>query len=403
MHYRLLCCVAAALATAGLALPGVAQAKPRASGTWVGSWEAAQGYGDPGAPQGYVGYSLRNVIHVSVGGSEIRVHLSNQFGDLPLPLAHATVAVAAGSATPDAVPGTMHNLTFGGSATTTIAADAETISDPVRLSIGPGATLLVTTYVDQPAGLTTSHQDAQQVSYFTTSGDHSADVDGANYTNETQSWYYVDEVDVLSTGARSSVVTLGDSITDGFQSTVSANRRWPDDLARRLQQLPPRKQLGVLNAGISANRVLLDGFGPSALSRLDRDAISRTGVRTIMLLEGINDIDNDPPQPDAAAIEQGLAQIATRAHAVGLRVVGCTLTPYEGAGPYTPDRDAERQAINTWIRTSGTFDAVVDFDAAVRDPADPARMLPAYDSGDHLHPSDAGYQAMANAIPLSVL
>src|SRR5882757_2254711 len=367
--------------------------------TWVGSWEAAPVFGDPGAPQGYVGYSLRNVIHLSVGGSALRVHLSNGFGNVPLPLAHATVALATGSAVPDARPGTMRDLTFGGRRTTTIAANAEALSDPVQLKVDVGADLLVTTYVDQPAGLTTTHQDAQQVSFFTISGDHSADVAGTAYTRQTQSWYYVDGVDVLSSGARASVVALGDSITDGFQSTVSANHRWPDYLARRLQQLPPSRQLGVLNAGISANRVLLDGVGPSALARLDRDALSRTGVRTILLLEGINDIDNDPPQPDATAIEQGLAQIAAQARAAGLRVIGCTLTPYEGSGPYTSTREIERETINTWIRTSHTFDRVVDFDAATRDPADPLRLRPSYDSGDHLHPNDAGYQAMAAAIP----
>jgi lysophospholipase L1-like esterase len=297
----------------------------------------------------------------------------------------------------------MHNLTFGGSSTTTIAANAESVSDPVALPVRAGTTLLVTTYVSAPAGLTTYHQDAQQVSFFTTSGDHSADVSGAAYTNQTQSWYYIDEVDVRSTGAPASVVALGDSITDGFQSTVSGNRRWPDDLARRLQQLPARQQLGVLNAGISANRVLLDGVGPSALSRVDRDAISRTGARTVLLLEGINDIDNAPPQPDATAIEEGLAQIAAQVRSAGLRVIGCTLTPDEGSGGYTAAREVERQQINTWIRTSDVYDGVVDFDAAVRDPADQHQILPKYDSGDHLHPNDTGYQAMANAIPLRVL
>jgi lysophospholipase L1-like esterase len=208
-------------------------------------------------------------------------------------------------------------------------------------------------------------------------------------------------------GAPGAVVAFGDSITDGWRSSDDANRRWPDVLAERLRQGPESRRFGVLNAGIGGNRVLLDGrkgiHGQSAAQRLDRDVLSRSGVRTVIVLEGINDIQQSPHQLDPTKITAGLADIAARSRAHGLRVIGGTLTPFGGCICYSPQEETTRQAVNAWIRDSGTFDSVVDFDAALRDPADPHRMLPAYDSGDHLHPGDAGYEAMGNAVDLSAL
>jgi lysophospholipase L1-like esterase len=401
--------IAAALAAAALGAPASATAVPAAAG-WVGSWAASPDAGDPGVNgTGYPDYSLRNEVHLSVGGSQLRIHLSNAFGTGALPLDHATVAIASGPASPAAKAGSLRSLTFGGHATTTIAKGAETVTDPVNLTVAAGTNLLVTTYVSTAAGPVTFHQDAQQTSYYTISGDHSADVSGDAFTRATSSWYYVDQIDVSNSPARASVVTLGDSITDGYASTPSTNNRWPDRLGARLNQQPVSRRLGVLNEGISANCVLADGdrpggpgagAGESALKRLDRDVLSRPSARTLVFVEGINDIGQNTQVSDPQQLIDAYTQIINRAHAAGLRVIGGTLTP---APNYVGDRENVREAVNQWIRTTRLLDGVADFDKAVRDPADPHRMLPAYDSGDHLHPGDAGYQAMADAVPLSKL
>lgn len=391
----------AACAAAGPAAPAAHQ--PDGSpGTWVGTWAAAPSGTVPQDPNGYPNYSLRNLLHVSVGGAAVRVHLSNAFRPTPLTMNHATVAVAAGPNTPRAVSGTMRTLTFGATRSPVIPGGAEEISDPVHLRVPAGSTLLVTTFVAGP-GPVTWHPDAQQTSYFSTDGDHSADTSGVAYTRTDPSWYYVDAVDVQTTDARSSVVALGDSITDGYQSGVGANHRWPDYLAARLGY----HRLGVLNSGISGNRVLVDapnvnGSGPGALARLDRDVLTRTAARSVVVLEGVNDI-GITPVSEPTGLEAGLQQIAAQARARGLRVIGGTILPYEGADYWTAAGERVRLAVNRWIRTSGVFDAVADFDAATRDPGDPHRLLAAYDSGDHLHPGDAGYRAMAAAVPLGAL
>ena len=388
----------------------VASAVPAPASTgWVGSWGAAPSAGDPGlGGTGYPGYSLRNEVHLSTGGSQLRIHLSNAFGTAALPVDHATVAIASGPASPEAKPGSLRSLTFGGRGTTTIALGAETISDPLTMTVAAGTNLLVTTYVAAAAGPVTYHSDAQQTSYFTISGDHSADTSGAAYTRATSSWYYVNQIDVRGTPARASVVTLGDSITDGYGDTPNTPSRWPDRLGARLNQQPAAHRLGVLNAGLSANCVLFDGDRPggpgawagvSALKRLDRDVLG-TGARTVIFLEGINDIGQNMQENDPQALIDAYTQIANRSHAAGLRVIGGTLPP---APNYVGERENVREAVNQWIRTTRLLDGVADFDLAIRDPADPHRMLPAYDSGDHLHPGDAGYQAMADAIPLSKL
>ncbi len=378
------------------AVPALAQ---QSVGGWAGTWAAAPASGVPNTPDGYPGYSIRNVVHTSVGGGRARIHLSNAFGTSAVTFGHVTVAVEATGA--DAVPGTLRSLTFGGAPSVVVPNGAEVLSDPVGLRVPADAKLLVTTYVPTKSGPVTYHPAAAQTSYFTRAGDFTASESGAPYTEQTSVWHYVSGVDVQG-GAEATVVTLGDSITDGVGSTSGANHRWPDYLADRLHG-----RFGVQNAGISANRLLLDvpgsGAGQNALSRFDRDVLGVGGVRTLIVLEGINDIQQDPHQTDPDAITSAYRQLVAQAHARGIRVLGGTLTPFKGWGVYDDTLEATRTAVNRFIRTSNVFDAVVDFDAAVRDPADPLRMLPAYDSGDHLHPGDAGYERMAAAVRLDRL
>jgi lysophospholipase L1-like esterase len=408
MKRRLLATGAAlAIAIGVFAATSPASAHPSGgSHGWVGTWEAATAQD---SADSFGNYSIRNVVHISLGGSATRIRLSNRFGTGPLLFGHVTVAVqAAGGNSPNAVPGSVRDATFTGRRAVTARAGGDVVSDPVALPVADQANLLVTVYLPaNPAGSVTYHGLAEQTSYLSPTGDHAADPSGAAYTQQTSSWFFVTGVDVRNPSAAGSVVTLGDSITDGYLSGYGANHRWPDVLARRLLALPAHRRLGVQNAGISGNRLLLPGnppvFGPSALSRLDGDVLSRTGVRTVIVMEGINDIQQMPHQTDPKKIEAALLEIAARAHGRGLRVIGATLTPFEGWTVYDATLEATRQAVNDFIRTSRAFDAVVDFDRVVRDPADPHRMLPAYDSGDHLHPGDAGYEAMGNAVDLSRL
>nr|WSX76125.1 SGNH/GDSL hydrolase family protein [Streptomyces sp. NBC_00899] len=383
--------------------PATASA-PAGGGSWVGTWSAAANGGT--GETGYAGYTIRNLVHTSVSGQRVRVKLSNAFGTKPVLFAHTTVGLQRLPGSAAIAPGTLRDVTFGGSRAVTIAAGEERYSDPVALPIADAANLFVTTYTPDPSGAVTYHSLGATTSYFATDGiDHASDTGADGLPSTTQSWHYVTEVDVEPVRAEAgAVVTLGDSITDGFNSTTDANRRWPDRLAARLSASHgPAAGFGVLNAGISGNRILLDGAGVAATTRLDRDVLQRSGARTLIVLEGINDIQQTPHQLDPNKIIAGLQEIADRAHTAGLRVLGGTVTPFEGWNTYDPDEEAARQGVNDWIRSSGAFDAVVDFDAAVRDPADPHRMLPEYDSGDHLHPGDVGYQAMADAIDLSAL
>ncbi|MBK3578266.1 SGNH/GDSL hydrolase family protein [Streptomyces sp. MBT65] len=366
-------------------------------GTWTGTWEAAPSGTAPARP----GASLRNVVHLSVGGSATRVRLTNRLGTAPLRLDAVTVALREDG--PDAVPGSMRVVTFAGARTVTIPAGQDLVSDPVPLAVPDSADLLVTVHTPDDSGPATYHRAAGQTNYLAPSGDRAADIDGSAYRTTTTSWYYVTGVDVLDAPAAGSVVTLGDSLTDGNGSTRDANHRWPDRLAERLAALPAYRRLGVLNAGISGNRLLRENVGPSGLARLDADALSRSGVRVLIVLEGINDINGTPNATDPAAFEDAYRTLVTRAHAHGIRVIGATLTPYGGAGNFTAAREAVRQKVNVFIRGGGPFDGVVDLDAAVRDPAQPQWIMPGYDSGDHLHFSDAGMRALADAVDLTAL
>lgn len=376
-------------------------APPASAPRWTGTWEAAPSGTTPALP----GTSIRNVVHTSVGGTALRVRISNRLGTAPLQLDSVTVALQRPGAprSPDAVPGSMRTATFAGATSVTIPAGRERATDAVRLNVPANANLVVSVHTSADSGPATYHRSAFQANFLARNGDRTADTDGSAYTTTVSHWYYVTGVDVLGTTAIGSVVALGDSLTDGTGSSFSANRRWPDRLAARLRTLPPNRRLGVLNAGISGNRVLLDGVGPSALARLDADALLRSGVRAIIVLEGINDIKGTPAQTDPGAFERAYRRIVARAHAHGIRVIGATITPYGGHGSFTGAGEKARRAVNALLRTGRLFDGVADFDAAVRDPAHPNRIRPAYDPGDHLHFNDRGMQALADTIDLAKL
>ncbi|MEU1627305.1 SGNH/GDSL hydrolase family protein [Streptomyces sp. NPDC020096] len=388
--------------------PRSTAAAPAAAGAWVGTWATAPAAAEPDTPHGYPGMSIRNVVHISVGGTAARVQFSNLFGTAPLALTHTTLAVADGTGGADALPSTLAALSFGGRAAVTIPAGESVLSDPVRLPVPSAADLLITTFTPYASGSVTYHPHARQTSYLA-HGDHAADASGTAFTEQSPYWRYVTAVDVWTDQAKGAVVALGDSITDGFTSTVGANHRWPDYLAERLNGSADGPHLGVLNEGVSGNRVLLDaapslaGNGPSAVHRANRDALSRTGAKTLIVELGINDIIQTPRQSDPDAIVAGLQEITREAHAHGIRVVGATVTPFEGERGYDPRLNTVREQVNAAIRSGRVFDSVVDFDQALRDPVHPARLRPMYDSGDHLHPNDVGYQAMADAVDLGTL
>ncbi|WP_078630592.1 SGNH/GDSL hydrolase family protein [Streptomyces roseochromogenus] len=355
---------------------------------WTGSWETAPS----GTASALPGAAVRNVVHLSVGGTAVRIRLSNRFGTAPLRLGAVTVARRASG--PNAVTGSLHTATFRGAASVTIPAGQDTVSDPVPLSVPAAADLLVTVYTPGDDGPATFHQTALQTSYVAPAGaGRAADVGGGAYTGTISRWYYVTGVDVLG-DATGSIVAFGDSLTDGNGSTPDTNHRWPDRLAEQVRAA----RLGVLNAGISGNRLLHDGAGPNALARLDADALDRAGVRVLVVLEGINDIKGTPTAADVTAYADAYRTLVARAHARGIRVIGVTLTPYQGFSAYTDARETVRQQVNAFIRTGGAFDAVADADAALRDPTDPARILPAYDPGDHLHFNDTGMAKLADAV-----
>ncbi|MEU3416747.1 GDSL-type esterase/lipase family protein [Streptomyces sp. NPDC006658] len=369
-----------------------AAARP-APASWTGSWETAPS----GTAAALPGAAVRNVVHLSVGGAAVRVRLSNRLGTRPLRLGAVTVALRR-AAGPDALPGTLRTATFGGAREVTVPPGADAVTDAVPLPVPPAADLLVTVYTPDDSGPATYHRTALQTSYLAPAGaGRAADEDGTAYTRTTGRWYYVTGVDVRGFAA-GSVVAFGDSLTDGNGSTPDANRRWPDRLAQRLRG----HRLGVLNAGIAGNRLLRDGTGPSALARLDADALDRAGVRALVVFEGVNDIKGIPQAYDPAAYADAYRVLTARAHARGIPVVGVTLTPYGGYPAWTPAGEAARLRVNDFIRTGGAFDAVADADAAVRDPADPARILPAYDPGDHLHFNDAGMAAVADTVRVAL-
>ncbi|WP_327429027.1 SGNH/GDSL hydrolase family protein [Streptomyces sp. NBC_01236] len=388
-------------------------AAPASTGTWVGAWSASPVGAEPGTETtGMAGHSVRNVVHASAGGTSARVTLSNLYGQQPLTLTHATIAVAATANTAAATTDTMRRLTFGGSTSVVVPAGAQVMSDAVRVRIPYGSDVLVTTYSPTESGPVTYHPHARQMSYVA-EGDLAEDVSGTGYTEQTEYWRYLTALDVLSDDSAGTVVVLGDSLTDGITSTVGANHRWTDVLSERLRAAAgsgsdsgPR--YSVVNQGISGNQVLAAGLGrpadnPSGLSRFGRDVLDRTNVKAVVIDLGVNDILRNPSHVDPATVTDGLRKLVREAHARGLRVVGATLMPFQGHRGYTSGREAVRQAVNAEIRAGKVYDAVVDFDEALRDPYNPRRLRGDYDSGDHLHPSDKGYKRMAEVFDLGDL
>lgn len=424
-------------AVAGLVIqlvaPGVAAADPLPSCSdqgWLGVWAAAPSDASGGTddmdrydmsmnPKSVVrDETIRAILTPTFGGTTARVRLSNRFGTVPVTFAHAAVARRASG--PALVPDTTAPLTFAGDRSVTVAPGQDVLSDPVEFAVQAFESLAVSLHVAGDVGKPTEHDVARQTSYLTPegTGDHTSDVDGDAFTQRTTSRPFVSGVEVLAPLSDSAVAALGDSITDGYQAVpagapetlegIDADGRWPDDLARRLAAAD--RPLSVLNLGIAGNRVLQDSAvggqpdvqGAAVIRRLDADVLTQSGVTTVIWLEGINDLLMSPN----ATVEQltgGYRDVIDRLHSQGLRVLQGTLTPAGGSSAAPPGSDAVRRAVNSWIRQESPADGVVDFDAAVRDPADPSRINPAYDGSDGLHFNLAGYQAMADAVPLEML
>jgi lysophospholipase L1-like esterase len=383
-------------------------AAPASAGTWVTSWSAPPTGPEPGTEfTGLANRTVRNVVHCTAGGTGARVTLSNLYGQQPLVIAHATLALAAAPNSAMTAPGTLHRLTFDGARSVVIPAGQQEVSDALPLRVPPESDLLVSTYSSGGSGAVTFHAHARQVSYAAV-GDHTEDTGAYAYTQRIESWRYLTALDVLSNEADGTVVVIGDSLTDGITSTPNANHRWTDRLATRLREEDGAPRYSVANEGISGNRILADGTGRpptnlSGLTRFQRDVLDRTGVKAVVVALGVNDILRDPQGADAHRIVEGLRELTRRSHAHGLRVVGATLMPFGGHPGYANRLEAVREAVNQQIRTGRIFDAFVDFDRALRDPYNPRKLRPQYDSGDHLHPSDAGYLKMAEVFNLSTL
>jgi len=373
---------------------------------WVGTWTAAPA---PAEGAAFSNHTLRMNVRASLGGDTLRVRLSNACGSRPLAVGAARIGLR--DAGPNIVPGSDRQVTFGGVDTATIAAGALLVSDPVSLPLPPLGDLAISVHLpgDLPASFGITGRYSRQTNYISPPGDFTAAV-AMPVGKLTDDWYFVCGVDVLASPDTGGIVALGDSLTDANISTIDAFCRWPDQLSRRLQARAAGRPMGVMNQGLGGNRILHDIRGDSGLRRFDRDVLAQPGVTHTIVMLGTNDLRNRWARPEeevtAEQMIAGLKQLAVRARMRGIKIFGATLTPYENetflVGAWTPEREARRQAVNAWIRDGGAFDAVVDFDRALRDPAHPARMLPIYDCGDHLHPSDQGYSAMGDAIDLAL-
>ncbi len=406
---------AAALLAGALVAP--LHAAPAANTTaWIPTWTAspqARWDGDfvlpTGLPFHFWNQTLRQSARVSLGGARVRVVLSNVYGTKPLVVGAAHIAKADADAAIQ--PGSDRVLTFGDKPNVTVAVGATAISNPVEFDVAALDTLSVSLYLPTPTPPATFHWDARKTAYIG-AGDQTA-ATHLEHDATLTSHVFVSAIEVEADTSARTVVAIGDSITDGNMATVDAHTRWPDVLAQRLAG----RDVAVVNAGISGGRLLHGLMGESALARFDRDVLSQPAIASVIVLLGINDISwpGTPFDPDArvasaSELIAGYRQLIAHAHARGVRIVGGTLTPFEGALQDTPmreyfsdDKERVRQAVNAWIRDGGEFDVVIDFDAITRDPAQPRRFLPDYDSGDHLHPGDAGYRAMAQSIDLDAL
>jgi lysophospholipase L1-like esterase len=397
-----------------VASPFAAGAQRSDARPWTGSWASSQMVPDSQnalAPEDLADATIRQIVRLSSGGAAIRLRLSNAHGVGPLRFSAVHVARPLSPDSPRIDAATDRVVTFAGQGEVVVPAGAEYVSDPVDLAVAPLSNLAITFHLPAAPERQTSHPGSRATSYLV-SGRHLADADLAG-AKTVDRWFWVTGVDVVGTARGGAVVIFGDSITDGYGVKSNTNLRWPDHLAARLQASPRTRHLGVLNQGIGGNRILRDGLGPNAMARFERDVLSQTGVRYLIVLEGVNDLGtltrDAPATPEAHAalvrdVTGAYAQMVVRARARGIKVIGATILPYAGSAYYHPTavNEADRQAINAWIRQPGHFDAVIDFDQLMRDPARPDRILAAYDSGDGLHPSMAGYRVMGDAVPLSL-
>ena len=382
---------------------------------WIATWGTAQQIPEPAnelPAEDLRDATVRQIFHLSAGGSTLRVHLSNAFGSEALHFTAVHIARPVSPASAEIDLSTDKSLSFDGAPGVTIPPGAEYVSDPIEFAVAPLANVAVSFHVDVAPAMQTGHPGSRATSYVV-HGDFVA-APNLNEPKRVDHWYQTSEIDVLAGKRAASVVVLGDSITDGHGATTNGNDRWTDVLAARLQSSEQTRDIGVVNEGIGGNHLLTDGLGPNALARFDRDVLAAAGVRWLIVFEGVNDLgglerNGEVSQAQhSSRVQRVLAayqQIIERAHAHGIRVIGATITPYVGSDYYHPGplSEADRKAVNAWIRATGHFDAVIDFDGVVRDPQQPDRLLPAYDCGDHLHPSPAGYRAMGEAVPLNLL
>ncbi|GAA3818090.1 SGNH/GDSL hydrolase family protein [Sphaerisporangium flaviroseum] len=403
----------------GPGTPGAAaKVTPKMNGHWVNTWvsmpQLTEPHNMPPAPFTQDGLvladsTLRQTIHTSVGGRQMRLRFSNAFGGTALPITRVSVALpAGGQAGVSAIkPGTSQAVTFHGRPSVVIPVGAQAVSDPLNFELAPRSNLTVTVYLaeGQSSNEITSHPGSRTTSHMLT-GDHTDDEDLPGAAS-TAHWYFLSGLEVWSKHTTTAVAIVGDSLTDGRGSTTNMNDRWPDQLLDRLQAHPGTTEIAILNQAAGGNRVLNDGLGPNALARLDRDVFAQSGVSWQIVFEGVNDLGTAEATEAAQKKVAGdliaaYDQMILRAHALGIRVYGATLTPFGGNEAYDDAqgyREAARQEVNQWIRTSRRFDAVIDFDRAVRDPADPRRLAAAFDVGDHLHLNPTGYKALADAVP----
>jgi len=408
-RYLLSVLAAAALSVNAFALSSVsAEGQTNA---WISSWTASP-MGPRGVmPASFSNRTIRQIVHLSIGGNKVRVRLSNEFGAKPVLIGAASVAMAGG--TSEVVPASLRPLTFGGSKSVIIPPGAPVVSDPVEFNVAPLSDVAVSLYLPAATELGTVHATGLQTAYVSTTGDFTASSEFP-VVDRFVNRFFLTGVMVEPSSPVRAIVTFGDSITDGTASTVNANARWPDVLARRLKEAGVTA--AVLNQGIAGNRVLSDGAGVSALARFERDVLSQPGVSHVVIFVGINDfgfpgtaIEPNGIVRTADEIIAGYKQLIERARLRSIKVIGSPLTPFENAlsggpnqGYFTPEKEAKRLAVNNWIRTSGAFDGLIDFDRVVADPAHPSAIAAAYDSGDHLHPNDAGYKAMGESVDLKL-
>jgi lysophospholipase L1-like esterase len=397
----------AALA-AGCVMPNGAHHRESPS-HWSTTWGASETVPAPDSAV-FSDQTLRLIVHASSAGNQVRIKLSNLFGTRPLSIGGASVALRESGAI--LVAGSNRTLTFGGRNSIDIPIGAYVLSDAAPLSVLPQQDLAVSLFIGGDSGPATRHALALQTSFVSTRGNFVGRDDGRQFPTEIHDWPFLTAVEVSTTDSVRSIVAFGDSITDGYLSSADANHRWPDYLVSRLAAA--HRRVAVVNEGIGGNRIWHNAipdrsfFGPNGLSRFDRDAVNIAGATHIVVLLGINDIGQANPtshpeeQVSAEDIIVGLQQFALRAHAGGIRIIAGTLTPYEGAAYFDIRGEKMREQVNAWIRSAGEFDGLIDFDAALRDPTAPTKMRVIYDSGDHLHPSDAGYKAMAEAVDLAL-